>query len=142
MLSRSGKAGISLSSPAYPGREFVGEVIYTGDLVDEKSRTVKLLARANNPHRMLKPGMYVEVRIRNPSGRRSILVPDVALQTDGKTSFVFVRTGPERFEHRQVKPGQSDGGNVEILGGIDEGTEIVTEGAFKLKAEAMRLTAS
>lgn len=142
LLARSGKAKISMSSPAYAGREFPGEVIYTGDLVDEKSRTVKLLARAENPHRMLKPGMFVEVKIRNNAGRKSVLIPDSAVLSDGPTSFVYIRTAPENFEFRKVVTGQSDGGMVEILGGVEPGTEVVTEGAFKLKAEAIRLTAS
>lgn len=142
LLAHSGKAGIALSSPAYPDRDFPGQVIYTGDLVDEKSRTVKLLARADNPHRVLKPGMYVEVRIRNQSERKSILIPDAALMNDGESSFVYVRINPERFEARKVTPGQTDGGQTEILDGIEEGLEIVTEGAFKLKAESMRLAAS
>lgn len=142
LLSHSDKAAITLTSPAYPDREFPGEVIYTGDLVDEKSRTVKLLARADNPHRVLKPGMYVEVRIRNPSGRQSIVVPETALMNDGESTFVYVRTKPERFEVRKVTAGQADEGQVEILEGIEVGAEIVTQGAFKLKAEAMRLAKS
>jgi Cu(I)/Ag(I) efflux system membrane fusion protein len=142
LLARSVKAGLTLTSPAYPGREFTGDVIYTGDLVDEKSRTVKLLARAENRHRMLKPGMYVEVRIRNNSGRKSVLIPDSAVLSDGKASFVYIRTGPTRFETRPVTTGQADGGQIEVLEGLEAGTEVVTEGAFKLKAESFRLSAS
>src|SRR5205085_10722725 len=56
-LNRSQDAALSLSSPAYPDRTFAAEVIYTGDLVDPTSRAIKLLARARNPDRLLKPGM-------------------------------------------------------------------------------------
>ena len=40
---------VHFRSPAYPDRVFEGQVIYSGDLVDEQSRSVKLLAQAENP---------------------------------------------------------------------------------------------
>ena len=141
-LARSANARITLQSPAYPGREFEGEVIYTGDVVEDVSRTVKLLARAVNPERLLKPGMFVDVKIRSRSGRSAILIPDSALMIDGKISYVFLRTGTEQFERREVTSGPNDGGKVEILGGLDPGAEVVVDGAFKLKAEAIRISAS
>ena len=49
MLARSRNGKVRFRSPAYPGREFEAEVIYTGDLVEERSRTVKLLAHRRTP---------------------------------------------------------------------------------------------
>src|SRR5262249_50687650 len=40
-LARSEGGKIRFRPPAYPGQDFEGEVTYTGDLVDEKSRTIK-----------------------------------------------------------------------------------------------------
>jgi RND family efflux transporter MFP subunit len=132
-LSGIRDASVELTSPAYPGRSFTGRVIYSGDLVDEKTRSVHLLARAENPDRALKPGMFVQVEVQ-AGAHRVTMIPVTALLTEDELHLVFVRTGPDRFERREVKVGARDGDRVAILDGLTVGEEVVTEGAFKLKA--------
>lgn len=141
-LSRGQDAELTISSPAYPGRTFKVEVIYTGDLVDPQSRTIKLLARADNPDRMLKPGMFVDVAMRLKGTRKAILIPEAALLNDDDRRIVYVRTGPERFERRQVVPGASDGERIAILEGLGPGDRVVIEGGFKLKSKAIQLSSA
>jgi multidrug efflux pump subunit AcrA (membrane-fusion protein) len=136
-LSRSRDAALALSSPAYPDRKFEAEVIYTGDLVDPKSRTIKLLARAQNPERLLKPGMFVEVALRLKGSHKAPLIPEAALLTESDHAIVFVQKGPEQFERRRVVAGASDGDKVAILRGLEPGEKVVVEGGFKLKSIAL-----
>jgi multidrug efflux pump subunit AcrA (membrane-fusion protein) len=138
-LSRSQDAGVVVYSPAYPGRRFAAEVIYTGDLVDPKSRTIKLLARAANRDRALKPGMFVEVALHLKGSRPAVVIPDAALLAEGDHKTVFVQTGPERFERRPVVTGASDSDKVAILEGLESGERVVVEGAFKLKSKAVQV---
>src|SRR5262249_5165542 len=105
MLARSRNGKVRFRSPAYPGRTFDGEVIYTGDLVEDQSLTVKLLARAQNPERLLKPGMFIEVEVFSPGSERVAQIPASALLMQGDRAFVYVRTGPEQFERRDVVAG-------------------------------------
>jgi multidrug efflux pump subunit AcrA (membrane-fusion protein) len=142
LLSGSRGGRVKFRSPAYPDREFDGEVIYTGDLVDEKSRAVKLLARADNPERLLKPGMFVEVKILNRDPRPALQIPATALLTEGESTFVYVKTGPERFERRDVETADAEGERVTVRRGLEAGEEVVVEGGYKVKAEAMRLASS
>jgi RND family efflux transporter MFP subunit len=139
-LSRSRDAAVWITSPAYPGRRFEAEVLYTGDTVDDKTRTIKLLARAENSDRALKPGMFVEVALHLKGSRQAILIPDAAMVTEDDHMIVFVQTGPERFERRPVVTGASDGDKVAILKGLEPGDKVVVEGAFKLKAKAVQVT--
>jgi cobalt-zinc-cadmium efflux system membrane fusion protein len=141
-LSRSQGASLSLRSPAYPGRSFEAVVIYSGDLVDATTRTIKLLARARNPDRRLKPGMFVDVSLRLKGTREALLIPEGAVYTDDDRKVVFVRTGPERFERRQVVTGTADGDKVAIIEGLEPGDRVVVEGGFKLKAMAIQASAS
>jgi cobalt-zinc-cadmium efflux system membrane fusion protein len=140
-LTRSQDAALVLSSPAYPGRTFAAEVIYSGDLVDPKSRTIKLLARAQNAERLLKPGMFVNVAMRLKGTRQAVLIPEAAVLTDDEHSVVFVRTGPEQFERRQVVVGDTDGGKVAIRDGLAKGETVVVDGVFKLKSKESQLPA-
>ena len=137
-LSRSQDAAVVLSSPAYHGRQFPAEVIYTGDMVDPKSRTIKLLARAENRDRALKPGMFVAVTLRLKGALQAIVVPDAAIVSEDDHKIVFVQTGPDRFERRVVVTGASDGAKVAALKGIEAGEKVVVEGAFKLKSKAIQ----
>ncbi len=128
MLARSRNGKVRFRSPAYPGREFEAEVIYTGDLVEERSRTVKLLRSAQNPERLLKPGMFLEVEILSPEPEPADQVPTSALLTQGDRTFVYVRTGPEQFERREVIVGTVNEGMVVIREGLKPGEEVVVEG--------------
>lgn len=136
-LARAHGGEVHFESPAYPGRDFVGRVIYRGDLVDEASRSIKLLAEAENPDRLLKPGMFVEAIVRCPGGHDAPHIPGSALVAAGEESFVFVRTGDERFERREVIPGGSAGGLIAVVRGVESGEEVVIEGASKLEAKAI-----
>ncbi len=134
LLARSRNGKVRFRSPAYPGREFEAEVIYTGDVVEERSRTVKLLAHAQNPERLLKPGMFLEVEILSPEPEPANQVPTSALLTQGDRTFVYVRTGPEQFERREVIAGTAYDGKVAVRRGLEPGEEVVVEGGSKLKA--------
>jgi cobalt-zinc-cadmium efflux system membrane fusion protein len=137
-LAESQHADVEIRTRAYPGRLFPGTVIYTGDLVEEKTRMVKLLARAENPGRTLKPGMFVEVQISGRLQSDMTLVPDSAVLSEGETHFVYVRTAPEEFERRPVRAGQGSEGRIAIRDGLSPGEEVVVAGAHRLKAESQR----
>jgi len=135
ILTRARGGEVRFTSPAYPGREFAGRVLYRGDMVDEATRSVKLLAAADNSERLLKPGMYVDVVVRCPGEREAARVPDSALLTENEGSFVYVRTAGDRFERRPVALGGLDDGFAAVVRGLEPGEEVVIEGASKLEAK-------
>ena len=141
LLSRSKGGRVEFSSPAYPDGVFRGKVLYTGDMVDQKSRTVRLLATAENPERKLKPGMFVTVEIHGMDPRKVPKVPKSALLTDNDAYFVFVQAGPDRFERRGVRLGRREGDEVAVLRGLEPGERVVVHGAFELKSKAHALRA-
>jgi len=136
LLRRSREGWVEFTSPAYPGEAFRGEVLYTGDMVDQKSRTIRLLATAKNPDRKLKPGMFVTIEIHGKEARETPKIPRSALLTDDDTHFVFVQVGPERFERRRVEVAGRSGDTVTVLRGLKPGERVVVSGAFELKAKA------
>lgn len=138
--SRGGK--VQFRTPAYPDEVFEGRVIYTGDLVEEQSRSVKLLAKAENPGRLLRPGMFVEAEVLSPRSGEVAQIPASAMLTEGNRSYVYVRVGPETFARREVEAEAPLNDKVTIRGGLDPGDEVVVEGGYKLKARAVQLTNS
>ena len=51
---------------------------------------------------------------------------------------MFVRTAPGQYDPVSVKVGARTGREVEIVGGLAPGAEIVTTGAFVLKTEILK----
>ena len=135
-LAQSQAATIQFRSPAYPGQVFEGEVIYSGDLVEETSRTVKLLARAPNPNRLLKPGMFVSVEIMSSRVSEGIVLPASAVVTQGNRSFVYVQSQPGVFLQREVKTEAAGNESIAVLSGLAPTELVVVEGAFTLKSLA------
>ena len=134
-------AEVRIHSPAYPNQSFLGTVFYTGDIVNPQSRTIRLMATAPNPDRLLKPGMFVEVEVMGleKAADTEVQVPATALVSHDERTFVFVQKGPELFERREVLAIVDPEGPVWIKQGVEPGEHVVTEGAFHLKAELLRL---
>ena len=62
---------VEVTSIAYPGDVFRGEISFINPYLDEKTRSVKIRVDVPNPNEKLKPGMYVDVFIKVPiSGRK------------------------------------------------------------------------
>ena len=130
---------LEFRSAGYPGQKFTATVIYTGDLVDETTRAVRLIARADNPRRLLKPGMFIEVRLPKGSQSDVLTVPAGSIQQHAGESFVFVqRPNAEEFERRPIERGREVDGQVEIVSGLEPGERVVTQGGFALKSEMLR----
>lgn len=122
---------------SYPGRVFEARVFYLGNMVDAKTRTVDMRAIVDNPDRILKPGMFVEVELPAQGVPAVLQVPASAIQTHEKSTFVFVEKGGGLFERRDVRVGRTGTGAVEITTGVKEGEPVVVEGAFALKSEML-----
>jgi cobalt-zinc-cadmium efflux system membrane fusion protein len=90
-----------------------------------------------NPDRRLRPEMFAEVSL-IVEQQPLLAVPQAALQRMGERTVVFLVKGPRRFERREVTIGQTSGDYVEVRAGLGGGEEVVTQGSYALKAEALR----
>ena len=131
---------IDAESIAYPGRTFPGQVVFISPQVDPHTRTIKVRARIENPDYALKLGMFVTGTLYIPTAEQALVVPRAALQRIEKEPVIFVQTGPETFEAREVKSGQETRREVQILEGVKPGESVVASGSFHLKAELLKGT--
>jgi cobalt-zinc-cadmium efflux system membrane fusion protein len=137
LLEQLGDNAITFHSDAWPGKTFDAKVFYAGDLVNESTRTLSLRAIANNDENLLKPGMFVTIRLQFPAGGDVTQIPESSiLEHEGKR-FVFIHLGEERFERRDVGVGNSSGGSAEIASGLNPGESVVTSGGFALKSRML-----
>jgi cobalt-zinc-cadmium efflux system membrane fusion protein len=140
---RPGQA-VSVSVGALPDRPVEGRIDYVAPVVATETRTVDVRVQVPNRTRDLRPGMSASARFdlperaAAPSAPSQVLIPRTALQELNQATVVFVPTTDRHFAARPVTPGSSYGNEVEIVSGLAAGDRIVVQGAFTLKAEAMR----
>jgi cobalt-zinc-cadmium efflux system membrane fusion protein len=123
---------------AYPDEVFTGEISRIGDVLDAKTRTVKAVCVVSNPEKRLKLQMFTNVAIETEKDKKILAVPSLAIQTDRRDFFLYVRKDDTHFEKRIVRIGDESEEYTEILDGLAPGEEVVTAGAFYTKSEAVR----
>jgi len=118
-------------SVSYPDESFEGTVSSIDTRVDPATRSVTVRALLPNPKGLLKPGMFLTVRL-SRGAIDALMVPEEALVPEQGNMFVFVvKDGVA--EKRQVRIGQRRVGDVQVAEGLAEGELVVTEGTQKLR---------
>lgn len=129
--------GVEVRVSAYPEMVFRGVITYVGAMIDPATRTVTARSDIPNPDRRLRPEMFAEVTLLTQE-QPVLAAPRAAVQQVGSRTMAFVVLGPRRFESREVRIGESSNDYVEVKAGLKEGDEVVTEGSYALKSEALR----
>lgn len=108
---------VSITTSAWPDRNFSGRVARIAPNVSATSRTMTVEAEIENSSGVLKPGQFATVRILQERADPAVLVPARAVVTDAGVSRVYViKNG--HAEQRLVQTGQTEGDLIEIRSGI------------------------
>jgi RND family efflux transporter MFP subunit len=135
-------SGASITTDAYPGRVFRGQVSYVDPKVDPQTRTAQARIELANPGQQLKIGMYVNVAFAALGGSQlSVpIVPVAAVQNLGNQQVVFIATSDANvFVMRTLRLGPEANGFYQVLEGLSVGDRIVTNGSFLLRAEWLKV---
>ncbi len=135
-------SGASITSDAYPGRIFRGQVSYVDPTLDAATRTGQVRIELANPGQSLKIGMYVNVAFAatGVAEKTAPTIPASAVQNLNNQQVVFVATNdPNVFAMRPVRLGLESNGRYQVLEGLNVGDRIVTNGSFLLRAEWLKM---
>ena len=131
---------VSVSTNAYPNKQFKGTVDFINPVLNTKTRTVTLRVVLNNTDDIFKPGMFVTAEIKSTQTDRNgvLTIPSSAVLWTGERSVVYLKANPNEpvFELKEVALGNKIGDNYEVLEGLFTGNEIVTNGTFTVDAAA------
>jgi RND family efflux transporter MFP subunit len=122
---------------AYPGREFKGRVSIIYPTMDERTRTLQVEARATNPERLLKPGLFAKVLLYTTEARDTVVIPVTSMLYEGKKVKVFVVEG-DRAKERLVTVGNKYDDLMEVVEGLKGGETLVVVGQQNL-AEGVKV---
>lgn len=134
-------SGASITTDAFPGELFRGQIAYVDPNLDEKTRTAQVRIEIPNPNQKLKIGQYVNVAYASLGGseRTAPLVLKDAVQTIGDQKVVFEATDdPKTFIIRPLKLGQEKEKAFPVIEGIFVGDKVVSAGSFLLRAEFLK----
>ena len=114
------------------GRVFKGKIKLINPRIDVQSGTVKVTLEVFDKSMTLTPGMFVETKILIRNKPDALVIPRKAVvyKQDETSVFVFQRM---KVAKRIIETGISEGDNIEITGGLEEGERIVTVGVEGLK---------
>jgi Cu(I)/Ag(I) efflux system membrane fusion protein len=132
-INQGGSASLTLNS--FPGETFSGKVNLIYPIVGKDSRTVKIRSTFSNKGNKLKPNMYGQTIFSADLGLK-LIVPQEAVLVTGKRNIVWLKTGNNTFEPREVTLGIKEDDNYIILSGLNEGDEVASSGAYLLDSES------
>jgi membrane fusion protein, multidrug efflux system len=132
---------VTITSDAVPGRSFTGRVNAFESTVDESTRNVQVQATLANPEGKLRPGMFVQVEVGVGANTRVFPIPASAISYAPFGDSVYIVTdlkGANGSTYRGVrqqfvKVADTRGDQAGIISGLNQGDEVVTSGAFKLR---------
>ncbi len=115
-----------------------GTLSYVASMLDEERKTLEVIATIPNPNYTIKPNMYAEMIV-NIGEISALAVPNAALQKYGDYTFAYVKVRPHVYEERKVEVGQHNEKYSQVKSGLKEGEVVVTDGAYSLLGEAIKL---
>ncbi|KPQ23695.1 efflux RND transporter periplasmic adaptor subunit [Halomonas sp. HL-93] len=136
--------GLSLSATtaAFPDDVFHGEIASLGTRVDPVTRSISVRADIDNPDERLRPGMLMEVVVRQEP-RESVVLPEAAIQPNGNRHYVMLIDNPDaspRLRQQSVEIGERRAGEVEINAGVSANDVVAVHGLQRARdGQAVRL---
>jgi RND family efflux transporter MFP subunit len=112
-------------------QDFQGRVARFADALNDETRTMHTEIDVENPHDILKEGMYAEVKLglqQNNNNKDSLVVPVQAVVQAGNEHYVLVVDDQNRVQKRNVELGAQTSTSAEILHGLSEKERVISVG--------------
>ena len=126
---------ITATSKAFQEQDFEGVVSAISSRIDPVSRSVRVRALIKNENRLLKPGLLMRVDIQ-ANKREKIVIPEGCVISNSTKNSVLVVVKNKKFtttKKQNITIGGRKRGYVEVLSGLEEGQQIVSDGLVKIK---------
>jgi len=122
---------VSITTSAWPDKNFAGRVARIAPNVSATSRTMTVEAEIDNSGNALKPGQFATVRILQERAEPAVLIPARAVLSDAGVNRVYViKDG--HAEQRLVQTGQAEGDLIEIRNGVAADEQVATSNLQQL----------
>ncbi|MEY8849716.1 efflux RND transporter periplasmic adaptor subunit [Psychroserpens sp. XS_ASV72] len=110
-----------------------------GDVINPANRTFKVEVAVPNNDKSIKPNLTARLKINDYTNEEAILIPQSLISENAEgDQYVYVVTdkdekGIGKAKRVIIKTGKTQGDIIEVLSGIESGTEIIKEGARSVR---------
>ncbi|MEW6050603.1 MAG: efflux RND transporter periplasmic adaptor subunit [Candidatus Zixiibacteriota bacterium] len=125
-------ASVTVSTTAYPDFELNGTIEVIEPVVDEATRSARIIAHVRNPELKFRPGMSANVAAVLSKRDNAVLIPDEAVFAEGNQNLVFVIKPDSTVTRTAITLGSRQPETVEVLSGLEPGMTVVRAGHQKL----------
>lgn len=122
---------LAVTTDAFSGAVFEGQVSAIDPRVDAVNRTVAVRAAIPNPDGTLRPGLFATVQLTLGHEAHALLVPEEAVFLQRDKAMVF-RVDDQIVRLTEVVVAVRERGMVHIRTGLNEGDRVVRTGTHKL----------
>lgn len=130
---------VRVTSDAYPGKQFEGELTAINPGLDATTRSVGLRAKFANAEKLLRPGMFMNVAVELPGEQNVLAIPSTAVLSAPYGDAVYLvqmqaTNGVTNLVAQQkfIRTGRAHGDFVSVESGLKVGDRVVSAGLFKL----------
>jgi membrane fusion protein, multidrug efflux system len=106
------------------------------NMIDQSTATYRLKAMFANADEKLWPGEFVNARLLLQVRKDVVVIPSVAVQRGPNGLFTWVVKTDNTVEPRPIKTATASDSTTIILSGVNDGERVVTDGQYKLQANA------
>ena len=125
-------ATVTVSSPAFPGNNLAGHIAVIEPMIDQTTRSARIVARVQNVGRRFRPGMSANVSAVLSERTNALTIPNEAVFGSGNQTFVFAVKADSTVTRIALVLGTRSADIVEVLEGLRPGMQVVRAGHQKL----------
>jgi membrane fusion protein (multidrug efflux system) len=125
-------AEVIVSTPVYPGYQVTGKIIAIEPIIDSDTRSVRVVARVQNPEHKFRPGMSANVSVLLSKREETLTIPSEAIFASGGQSFVYIVNDDSTVKLAPVTTGLQLSDVVEVVEGLGKGEMVIRAGHQKL----------
>lgn len=123
---------VVVTTVAYQGRKFIGRVDKINNVLDPDSRTMKIRVTLDNPHGLLKPGMFATAHIMTQHlGTRLCCVPTESVIFENGHNYVVVAEG-SKYVRRTIQVAHNSSTYTWVSAGLKPHENVVSKNALLL----------
>jgi cobalt-zinc-cadmium efflux system membrane fusion protein len=132
---RSANFRTSDNLKTYNTDELHGHLVAYGKSASANSPFIPVTFEMDNTGNLI-PGSVADVYLRTSVIPNIMTIPVTSLVEEQGVFYVYIQTGGESFQKREIQTGSSDGIHIQVLSGLSVGERVVTKGAYQIKLSA------
>lgn len=121
------------------GKSIEAKIRQAGNFINPSNRTFKIEVAVPNADKSIKPNLTAKLKINDYTNKNALLIPQSIISENANgEQYVYVATNKNEEQEAEVQrviiqTGKTQGDVIEVLSGLDKGSEIIQEGARSVR---------